>query len=211
MLRRQLLNTSRGRIVTLLQRGGLTADEVASTLGLTANAVRAQITAMERDGVVQRSGRRPGTTRPSHVFELTPEVEQVLSRAYVPLLNQLVTVVAERLPSAQVEALLCETGKGLAKELTRGRRLSGNLRTRVAAASQLLNDELGAVTHVEENGHFIIRGAVCPVAVLTGKNAAVCVAMESFVAEVIGARVRQCCDHNGRSRCGFEIRAPKTR
>jgi predicted ArsR family transcriptional regulator len=62
MLRQQLLDTSRGRIVTLLQHGGLTVDDIASQLGLTANAVRAQITAMERDGVVQRVGRRPGTT-----------------------------------------------------------------------------------------------------------------------------------------------------
>jgi predicted ArsR family transcriptional regulator len=61
MLRRQLLDTSRGRIVTLLQRGGLTVDDISTELGLTGNAVRAQITAMERDGVVKRMGRRPGT------------------------------------------------------------------------------------------------------------------------------------------------------
>ena len=84
MLRQQLLDTSRGRIVTLLRRGGLTVDEIAGQVALTPNAVRAQLMAMERDGVVRRTGRRPGTTRPSHVFELTPEVEQLLSQAYVP-------------------------------------------------------------------------------------------------------------------------------
>jgi hypothetical protein len=36
--------------------------------------------------MVSRVGKRPGTTRPSHVFELTPEVEQLLSNAYIPLL-----------------------------------------------------------------------------------------------------------------------------
>ena len=68
----------------MLQRGSATADEIASQLNLTANAVRAQLTRMERDRVVRRSGRGRGTTRPFHVFELTLEVEQLLSRAYVP-------------------------------------------------------------------------------------------------------------------------------
>ena len=88
ILRKQLLDSSRGRIVALLRTGGLTADDVATRLGLTRSAIRAQITAMERDGVVRRAGQRPGTTRPSHVFELTPEVEQLLSSAYLPLLTQ---------------------------------------------------------------------------------------------------------------------------
>ena len=78
MLKKQLLDSSRGRIVTLLRTGGFTADEIASKLALTRSAIRAQITGMERDGVVRRVGQRPGTTRPSHVFELTPEVEQLL-------------------------------------------------------------------------------------------------------------------------------------
>src|SRR5215207_7426670 len=110
MLRQQLLDTSRGRIVTLLQRGASTVDEIASALGLTRTAVRAQITAMERDGVVERVGRRPGTTRPFHVFQLTAQVEQLLSQAYVPLLMQLVQVFANALPAAQVDALMREAG-----------------------------------------------------------------------------------------------------
>ncbi len=117
MLRQQLLDTSRGRIVTLLQSGGLTADDIATKLRLTRSAVRAQITAMERDGVVQKAGKRPGTTRPSHVFQLTPQVEQLLSKAYVPLLTHLVGVFAETLAGEQVEKLLRRTGKGLARDL----------------------------------------------------------------------------------------------
>ena len=118
MLRQQLLDTARGRIVSLLQRGPLTVDEVASRLEVSVSGIRAQITAMERDGVVRRVGRRPGTTRPSRVFELTPEVEQLLSRAYVPLLTQLVDVFAEGLPARQVNALLRAAGRKLAGQLS---------------------------------------------------------------------------------------------
>lgn len=207
MLRKQLLDSSRGRIVSLLRGGGLTADDIASKLGLTRSAIRAQITGMERDGVVRRAGQRPGTTRPSHIFELTPEVEQLLSSAYIPLLSHLVREFADALPAHQLEALLRRAGKGLADELSRGRKPAGNLRSRVAMASEMMNEQLGAVTHVEGNGGYVMRGVACPLAALTGKHPAVCLAMESLVTKVVGVPVRECCDRTGRPRCCFEIQS----
>jgi predicted ArsR family transcriptional regulator len=204
MLRQQLLDTGRGRIVSLLQRGPLTVDDIASTLEISTSGIRAQITAMERDGVVRRVGTRPGATRPSRVFELTPEVEQLLSRAYIPLLTQLVDVFADGLPPGQVEDLLREAGRKLAGELCSGRP-SGTLRSRVVATSEMLNEQLGAVTHVEQNGRYIIRGEGCPLSALTGKHPAVCRAMESLVKEFVGASVHECCKRAERPRCCFEI------
>ena len=138
LLRKQLLDTSRGRIVTLLQAEPLTADDIATKMNLTQSAVRVQITAMERDGVVRRAGMRPGATRPSHVFELTPDEEQLLSKAYIPLLMQLVGACAEGLPAHQMVALLRRAGKGLARDLAQGKRLAGSLRSRVAMASHMM-------------------------------------------------------------------------
>ena len=206
MLRKQLLDSSRGRIVTLLRRGPLTADDIASTLRVTRSAIRAQITGMERDGVVRRAGQRPGTTRPSQVFELTPEVEVLLSTAYVPLLTHLVEVFSAGLPAAQLETLLRQAGKRLADELSRGRRPAGNLASRVAMASEMMNEQLGATTQVEANGRYVIRGFGCPLAALTGKHPGVCMAMESLVAEVVGEPVHECCDRSERPHCCFEIR-----
>jgi DeoR family transcriptional regulator, suf operon transcriptional repressor len=207
MLKKQLLDSSRGRIVNLLRAGGSTADDIASELGVSRSAIRAQITGMERDGVVRRAGQRAGTTRPSNVFELTPEVEQLLSSAYVPLLTQLVDVFTEGLPADQLEAMLRQAGKGLADELSPGKRPSGSLALRVTLASQMMNEQLGAMTHVEGNGRYTIRGIGCPLAALTGKHPGVCLAMESLVAEVVGVPVHECCDRSARPHCCFEIRA----
>ena len=208
MLKKQLLDSSRGRIVTLLRTGGLTADELASRLALTRSAIRAQITGMERDGVVRRAGQRPGTTRPSHVFELTPEVEQLLSSAYIPLLTQLIDVFAEGLPARQLETMLRRVGQKLADELSQGRRPAGDLGARVAMLSDMMNEQLGAMTHVETNGGFVIRGVGCPLAAVTGKHPGVCVAMESLVAEIVGVPVHECCDRSKRPQCCFEIHRP---
>jgi len=205
MLRKQLLDTTRGRIVTLLQAEALTADDIASKLGLTRSAVRVHLTAMERDGVVARAGKRAGTTRPSNVYELTPEVEQLLSKAYVPLLTHLVGVFADDLSADQVDAILRRAGKSLADELSAGTRVAGPLDARVAAASQMLNEHLGAMTRVEKNGGYVIRGVGCPLAALTGKHPGVCRAIESLVAEIVGTPVHECCDRSDRPRCCFEI------
>ena len=205
MFRKQLLDSSRGRIVSLLQHGELTIDQIASQLALTPNAVRAQITGMERDGVVQRIGLRAGITRPSQVYQLTGEVEQLLSRAYVPVLTQLVRVFASRLPAEQMEEALREAGRALADELLSGRRPSGSLEARIDAASGLLNTQLGAVTRVEKNGEYMIQGRACPLAAVTGKHPAVCMAMEELIAEVVGVPVNECCDRADRPRCCFKI------
>lgn len=204
MLRQQLLDTSRGRIVTLLRRGGLTVDEIAGQVALTPNAVRAQLMAMERDGVVRRTGRRPGTTRPSHVFELTPEVEQLLSQAYVPFLTHLIQLFSNALPANDVDRLMRDVGRALAKDLPIANPQL-DFAARLAIASDLLNTHLGAVTHVEGNGSHAIRGVGCPLAALTGKHPAVCLAMESLLTEVIGVEVRECCDRTERPKCCFEI------
>ena len=205
MLRDQFFESSRGRIVDRLRRGGLTVDELTAALGLTGNAVRVQLASMERDGLVRRTTMRRGPTRPSNVFELTPELEQLLSRAYVPLLTQLVRAFAERQPAEEFDALMREAGRGLARD-SATRVPNGPLAERAAAASRFLNAELGALTDVERpDGALVIRGHGCPLAALTGKHPGVCHAIESLLAEMLGARVHECCDRRERPRCCFHV------
>src|SRR5215469_3521824 len=104
----RLLEGSGGRIVQLLRAGGLTVDDIAAELGLSHNAVRVQLTSLERDGVVHHARSERRTTRPSYVFELTDEAQQLLSAAYVPLLVHLVESIVQR------ETARRESPKGVA-------------------------------------------------------------------------------------------------
>jgi len=205
MFTKGFFGSTRGRIVALLRQRESTADELASELGLTTNAIRAQIGGMEKDGLVRRIAQRRGATRPSQVYGLSAEMEQLLSRAYIPLLTQCLNVFTSALPAPQVERLMREVGRRLAREVANGRLRSGRWNSRIKAASDLLNEELGAQTHAEKNGHSRIRGVSCPLSALTGKHRTVCLAVESFLAEAIGARVRECCDREGKPRCCFDI------
>ena len=204
VLMKSLLDASRARLIALLREGGMTADDLASKLDVSTNAVREHLAGMERDGVIRRAGQRRRATRPAQIFELTPETEQFLSVAYVPLAVHLVRVVAATLPVERVNRLMREAGKRLAADVaprTRPRQLAA----RVALASQLLNEHLGAVTRVERNGNYTIRGAACPIAAVTGQYPMVCLAIESFVAEVVDRPVQEQCERAGRARCCFQI------
>jgi predicted ArsR family transcriptional regulator len=206
--------TSRGRIVELLRAGGMTVDEIAAQLGLSHNAVRVQLTSMQRDGLVHHARSERRTTRPSHIFELTHDARQWLSKAYVPFLTHLVGTIARRHAPKEVTALMRDVGRSLADAL-RARAVaskSGPLAARAAAVSITLNEELGAVTRVEPlNGHFVIRGHGCPLAAVTADHRAACLAIETFIAEMTDSRVHECCSRQQPPQCCFEIMSKPAR
>lgn len=204
MLSDDFFETSRGRIVGLLRGEPMTIDELASKLQITSNAVRAQIAPMERDGLVERVASR-GTTRPAHVYGLTLDAQKLLSRAYIPFLTQLVRVFTNALPAADVERFMREAGRALAEELAVVPDPAETVQSRVERASELLNRELGAITRVEDGDRYRIRGAGCPLAAITGKHPAVCLAIEGLVTQAVGVRAHECCDRDGPPRCCFEI------
>ena len=196
---------TRGRIVGLLRRAARTVEELATALDLTDNAVRAQLAAMERDGLVRQSGERKGTRKPAVEYELDPEAETALSRAYVPLVGALMQVLATRLPRAELERVLREAGRRAAEGLPHP---GGDGEERVRAASRVL-DALGGLTEVAtEDGGWTIRSAGCPLAELVGRHPETCIALEALVSELTGLPVREVCNRGERPACRFEVGSP---
>jgi predicted ArsR family transcriptional regulator len=199
---RRLSQGTSGRIVELLRRGALTIDEVARAVGLTRTAVRAQLSTLQQDGAVEQRGVRRGTSKPARTYGVTVEAELLLSRAYIPILTQLLHVLADRIPRQEFDAIMREVGRGL---MTGRAMPHGTLGERVLAASALLND-LGGMTEVDEEGsHFVIRGHGCPLAAATAEYPEACNALESLLSEFVGQPVAKCCDRYERKRCCFEV------
>src|SRR5690348_11098209 len=107
---RRFFSSTRGRLVTLLRRTAGTVEELARALNITDNAVRAQLTTLERDGLVQQGGfrRGAGSGKPAYAYELTPAAEALFPKAYGELLRQLLSLLGERLPQAELDVLLRE-------------------------------------------------------------------------------------------------------
>lgn len=199
---------TRSRLIALLRRSPRTVEELAKALGVTDNAVRAQLASLERDGMVRQEGLRRGAGKPSFSYALRSEFEPHLSRAYIPMLVRLLRGLGEHLPPQQVAHLLNEVGQDWAGELPR---VAGDFRSKVVAASNLLND-LGGVTEIEEgNRCLVIRGYSCPLALAVRENRGVCIAVQALLSRYIGEDVVEHCDREGeRVQCRFEVQSPVT-
>lgn len=201
----EVLKSTRGRIVTLLRQSGLTANEIAAHLGLTHNAVRGHLAALRREGLVREAGWQRGVSRPAVVYEVVPEAEAIFSRAYIPFVAHLLRVLQERVPQSELDEIMHLVGRRFASEWPP---LRGELPQRVEAASALLED-LGALNTIERlSGGWVIRGHGCLLAAAVHGRPEVCRAMESLLAELLEARVRECCTRGERPRCCFEIEVP---
>ena len=201
----RFFETTKGRVLSLLRRGSRTVDELAKALGVTDNAVRIHVAALERDGVVRHRGVRPTGGKPAYAYEVAPEAERLFTKAYIPVLTQLVGVLAEQMTPGELGTLFGEVGRRLAAGKGPA---SGDMRSRAEAAATVLT-ELGGVVEVEETdgGGLTLRGFSCPLADAVRAHPATCRAAESLVATLVGAPVLERCDKGARPRCCFEVLA----
>lgn len=196
---------SRERIVRLLLKGRKTIDEMASSLGITKNAVRAQIALLERDGMVEVQGEQKGTRRPAALYGLCAGTDTHFSRAYPAVLSGVVSALADQLRPKQLEDVLRETGRKIADTAPP---LTGNARERVDGAVRFLGT-LGSIAEViEEDGRIVIKGHGCPISKAVQADGRSCLAMESLLARLTGLAVQERCDHGARPGCRFEIELP---
>lgn len=206
-LNARFLQSTRGRILTLLRMRPHTVEELRSELQLTDNAVRPHLVALERDGLIRQVGTRKGegAGKPAVLFEMAPEAEPLLSRAYAPVLATLLEVLADELPARDARKVLRATGRRLAASV--GGRAPGDLHMRARAAAAVLTALGGDVTVEEHRGSATLRGVACPLAMAVQRNPHVCHAIETLVGEVAGADATECCDRTGKPRCCFALRS----
>jgi len=202
---RRFLDTTRGQIVALLRRSAQTVDELRQALGLTDNAIRSHLSSLERDELIKQQGvrRSSGAGKPAVVYEIDPDAELMLSRAYAPLLGALLDELAATRSHHEAETLLKAAGRRLGSTLPVNS--METTETRVANAAALLN-ALGGDAQVEHSeGRLIIRGCGCPLSAVTSRRPEVCKAVQALVSEIVGAPVTECCDRGYRPQCHFEV------
>lgn len=194
--------STRGKIISLLRRASQTVEELAQALDLTDNAVRAQLAALERDGLVQQLGSRRSSSKPAYVYSLTPAAEELFPKAYAPVLRQLLETLNERLTAEEVEAFMKVTARRLA---TMWSVPPGEVRTRLERAVEVLN-ELGGLAELERrDGTYVIRGYSCPLAAVVPGHPEVCRLAASLLTELVGMPVQEHCDRGEKASCRFVV------
>lgn len=205
-----MLESTRGRILQQLRAHEQTVNELAATLKLTDNAVRAHLLSLERDGLVQQTGIQPGFRKPHALYGLTSQSEQIFPKAYGALLDLVLSVFERKVAPAELDAGMREVGRHVAAlhwVEVKGK----SWEQRIEAALAILQELGGSATFEESEGKHFIRGNGCPMAAATARHPAACLISESLLTEVLGVPVKQRCRHNGAPSCLFEIGASKAR
>ena len=205
--RGNFFNTTRGRIVTMLCPSPLTVSELAQGLGLTGNAVRAQLAVLQRDGLVRQSGLHPGARKPHFAFELTAEGRELFPTAYEPVLADLVDVLVQRVPRGARSRLLREVLQRLAHAHLR-LRPDADPRERLAKLKDVVA-AAGPVFEIEREDHtLVVRACTCPLASVVARYPDLCVIVAEVLADALGRPVTQRCDRGSSPRCCFAVKEP---
>ena len=200
----RLIGGTRGRILSLLRAEPATVAAIARRVGVSDNAVRAHLTSLQRDGLVEEGGvaHVGGVGKPAQLYRTTVEAEELFPKAYAAVLVELLRTVAERDGEEGLLGLLREVGRR-----TAGRRAEGaSAEARLASTEEALRS-LGADVRVEREapGQWHIEGQGCPLSAVVREQAVACTLVESLIAEVSGGRVSPCCGHGARPRCRFRV------
>lgn len=200
----RLAGPTKGRIVALLRRTSLTVPELAAELGVSGNAVRGHVAALERDGLVEVAGRERDTGgKPARRYRVTGAGEELFPKAYTLVLDQLLTVLAERDGEARVRDLLDEVASRSLPPVDPEAPMSKRVRT---AAGVL--EALGGELEIEDRPDgWLLRGAGCPLSGVVGDHPALCGLVQGLIAGVTGADVEECCDRSERPACRFWVLA----
>lgn len=196
----RLASSTRLRVFELLLRSELTVQEVADDVGISANAIRGHLAALERDGLVVQSGTRRDTGgKPAAIYTASRDADEVLPKAYAFVLQRLLGVLDERFGGDAVREALEEVGTRAAAPA------AGSPEERVEAAAAALRGIGGKVEVRRLDDRFRIQGFACPLSSVARDDARVCGLAEALVQRTTGGVVREVCERTDRPRCAFEI------
>lgn len=200
----RFFSSTRGRIVLHLMESRHTVNELAERLGLTDNAVRTHLVALERDGYIRQSGERRSGGRPAYIYEVTAAADDLFPKAYEEGLGQLVRALSGEVERDDLRGLLADAGRAAVEPAG-----AGDLEGRVERALEVLEDH-GAIPRAEreeEGGDVVVRSACCVLSGLVEEQRACCHFVRGMLEGVLGTGAEVCCEFGERPSCCFRLEA----
>lgn len=203
----RLFGTTRGKVLALLCRGRRTVGELATHLGLTRNAARAQVQRLQRDGLVRPAGSRRGIRRPHVDYDLTDKARELFPGAYEPVLRRLVDAMSQRLSARALRTLISSAARDLVRDRV-GEVRGADPRQRVSEAVSRLGGLAAGIELEKEPDKTVVRSCSCPLASVTASHPELCAVFAGVLSEVFDARVREQCKKGVAPQCCFQVAQP---
>jgi predicted ArsR family transcriptional regulator len=194
---------SRDRVLEILLRSEepLGVQSLAARLGLSRNAAHQLVSALEREGLIERAATIRTKGRPSRGFRLSAAGKATFPRQYSLLASQLLAELSRHLPPDQLNETMERIGTSLASTLPRIDPASDESIPQIAALMRDLGYESKAV---EGEGELEIEAHNCVFHDLAMTEPAVCEVDLSLLRNLSGKTVehRSCMARGARS-CRF--------
>jgi predicted ArsR family transcriptional regulator len=202
----RFFQTTRGKIVSQLRRrGSASAADLAQVFGLSPNAVRQQLTLLERDGLVAETSVRRGPTKPTYEFSLTPEADRLFPQAYDKLLTAVLRELRDQLGAPAVKRIF----DGLSERAVARARLSvtsDQPEEKVAQLTELLRKSGVVAEYSLIDDGFVLHEHSCPYSNAAKEHPEVCQVIHHVIDETIGGAHTQTESlARGGKECRFEL------
>lgn len=203
----ELQPTRRRIILALKQNGHMTAAELADMLGITSMGVRRHLTMLERDRMVRYDLVQRGKGRPSYVYRLSPEAENLFPKNYAALTKELLGYLSAD-DDQQVIQLFDQRAQRRIRQ-AKARIGDGSLAVRVSGLADILSEEGYLAEWEQVDGDtFLLREHNCAVHDVAQEFRAACRSELTFLQAVLpDAEVTR--EHHimsGESFCAYRIR-----
>ena len=199
----------------LLKQGRATAQELADSLHVSAQAIRRHLKDLEEEGLIEHQVVQVGMGRPNYYYQLSREGRSQLPDRYDDFALSLLDTLAETVGKDQVNVILQKQWQRKALEY-RDRLGQGSLQERVANLVELRQAEgyMAEWHRVEpdestDQSRFIITEYNCAISHVAESFPSVCGhELEMFALALQDCKVER--THwlvNGEHRCGYLIQA----
>jgi predicted ArsR family transcriptional regulator len=206
MIQKQLAGSPAGELLTTLQRRGqVTVKDLEDFMGVTATAVRQQLTVLLAEGFIEARAENIGRGRPKHIYTLTAKGRALFPHHYDEFTNTLLREILLTEGPQRVQDLLGRLSKRMADQYAQqiGSEIPAE---RMRELTELLNAKgIMAEIHFEPDG-IVFREYTCPYYELAREYRAICDMEQGMIAQVINQPVELvACTLDGHHGCKFKI------
>lgn len=168
----------------------LTAKQLASQLGVSANAVRHHLKDLESDALVQYGREQRGLGAPTFAYRLAPAGEALFPKRYEETLTELLQRVSEKQGRTAAVGLFVEHYDDLTRRLTV--ELEGSTpERRLEVVARVMNEAGYMADWNATAGTFRLAEHNCAIRSVAERFPEVCAAEEKFLQTVLAATVER--------------------
>ncbi len=205
------LGDSREGIVSLLRaQGGVDADQMALSLGVSKQCVRKHLDVLERDGYVEHAAERRERGRPANIYRLTSKAEELFPKRYDIFARGVLQQITAIWGNQGLDRVFC----GCADQMVRDFRpqLAGlELEARVKKLAELLSEAgYEAESQALPDGSFVLTEWNCPTADVAREYTQLCDRELEVYRDLLETQiVRESRIIRGASRCVYHVLKPE--